>query len=339
MKTEMFMISEHEDCTSIKTIRNKHYDLIEEINFSLKDQSYSTSELYQIMIFKGLLKPTYFREFEKIVRLGVRQGLINPNMLVSKHTKGTRLPNFFVKEQWTRFFHNCNNPRTAVTCFLALWCGLRPSEVVKQRITDIDFEGNRIKIVQSKQSKDRFVPFLKEGHDIVKKWIKYSDATDYVFPSEMSHSVATENERHICTTTMRNEFRETLRNAGLDEKDGRYKKQNTPRSKYTFYVWRHSFATYWINKGMSPVFVKEAMGHVKMDTTINVYSHIENKNIVKAMADTREQKTKIEPIKPAKENKKEETNINTMIAERLIKGEITKEQAMEMKQFITQELN
>lgn len=94
MKTEMFILTEQEDCTSVKTIRTKHYDLIEEINTSLKQQSFSTSELYQIMIFKGLLKPTYFREFEKIVRLGVRQARMRSPEIIEGKANPLRIAEF-----------------------------------------------------------------------------------------------------------------------------------------------------------------------------------------------------------------------------------------------------
>ena len=315
MKPEMFVLETKSDGrTEISLIRNKHYDLIEEINTALKTQNYSPAELYQIMIYKGLLKPTYFREFEKIVRWGVRQGLINQNMLVSKLVKGRRLPNFFVKEQWTKFFQNCEDARTGTMCFLALWCGFRPSEVVKLRLQDIDFERNTIKVVQGKRSKDRIVPFLPEGHEIVKKWIKYSGATDYLFHSEESHSAATENQPHASQRTMTNGFREVIQKIGFDGADDRYKKQDSPRKRYTFYVWRHSFATYWINKGISPAFIKEAMGHSKIDTTINVYSHIADKNIIEAMQKLRPEEEK-PALKPANTN-----NTYSLIAERYMKG-------------------
>ena len=266
MKPEMFALEIKNDGRSeVKAQRNRYFDLIEEINTALQQQNYSPSELYQIMIYNRLLKPTFFREFEKVVRWGVRQGLINENMLVSKLVKGRRLPNSFKKEHWVKFFQNCDNPRTAVTSFLSFWCGLRPSEVTKMKVSDIDFDSEKIKIVQAKRSKDRIVPFRKEWHEVIKKWIKYAGATDYVFPSEESHSVATENQNHISQKTMTNGFRAVMEKTNMNETDDRYKKQNSPKKKYTFYVWRHSFATYWINKGISPAFIKEAMGHAKID--------------------------------------------------------------------------
>lgn len=334
MKPEMFVM-EIKPQNEVSTIRNKYFDLIEEINTTLQQQNYSTAELYQIMIYQRIVKPTFFREFEKIIRWGVRQGLINPNMLVSKRIKGRRLPNFFKKEQITKFFKNCEDPRTATTSFLSFWCGLRPSEVTKLRVNDIDFEGERIKIIQSKGSKDRIVPFLKQGHEIIKKWIRYSNATDYLFPSNESHSAATENQNHISQKTMTDGFRKTLEKAGLNETDDRYKKQNSPKKKYTFYVWRHTFATYWINKGISPAFIKEAMGHAKMDTTINVYSHIENGNIVGAMKELKQEKIEVKPAVQIQQS----NDKYTIIAERFMKGEITSQQAAEMKKFIASELN
>jgi len=323
MKTEMFTVQIAKDGRADLSIaRNTYFDLIDEINSVLGERSYSSSELYQIMIYRGRLKPTYFREFEKLIRWGVRQGLIDSGKLVSKTVKSQKLPNFFVKEQWIKFFKNCEDPRTATTCFIAFWCGLRPSEVMRLRMMDLDFEGERIKIIQSKRSKDRIVPFLKAGHSVVKRWIEYAGVKDYLFHSDVSLSAATENFPHISHKTMSNGFREVLERAGMKEEDDRYKGAKRARGKYTFYVWRHSFATYWINKGISPAFVKEAMGHVKMDTTINVYSHISNDKIIESMSSAR---PKEEIAKP------QSSCAKSLIAERFVRGELSKEEAMAMK--------
>lgn len=330
MKSELFTVQLQKDGrTDLNLAREHYFGLVEEVNTILSERNYSTSELYQILIYRGLVKPTLFREFEKFIRWGVRQGLIDPDKLISRTVKGRKLPNFFVKDQWVKFFKNCDDPRTAVTSFIAFWCGLRPSEVVRLKKSDLDFDENRLKIVQSKRDKDRIVPFLKEGHEVIKKWMKYSEVKEYLFYSDESHSAATENKPHISLTTMREGFRKALEKSGLDEKDTRYKGK---RGKYTFYAWRHSFATYWINKGVSPAFIKEAMGHAKMDTTINVYSHIANDNIINEMNKLRlVKKPVVQSFEPQAEVEVKDIDSKKLIAERFVRGEITKDEAMSMK--------
>ena len=46
------------------------------------------------------------------------------------------------------------------------------------------------------------------------------------------------------------------------------------RPKYTPYALRHYFASKLIEKGKDLKFIQEAMGHSKIEITLNVYGHL-----------------------------------------------------------------
>ena len=285
MKPEMFVLKTKKDNRSDFSgeFHKKVSELITEINKNLEKKNYSARELYEIMISNGILKPTYFIDFEKIVRWGIREGFVNPNKLVSKVVKGVRLPRDFSKDKLMTIFHAIEDPMLGVACFLALFCGLRIGEVCTIKVTDIDFENELIKIVQGKRSKDRMSPFLKEYHDVIQKWIKYSGAKTYLFYSDVSQSMATRNTPHISTRQISNKFNQVIETTNIKELDERYKKQERSRRVFTFHSFRHTFATRHLERGVSPAFVKKALGHARMDTTVNVYGHMKDNVMIQAL--------------------------------------------------------
>ncbi len=272
---ELFLVQENK-----KNLANQVFHVVNMINQNLEQCNYSVNELYQILIYQKVVAPTKQKEFEKIIRFGVREGLIDKNKLFSRKKKEKKLPNFFTKEELVKFFSNMPDIRTAVACFIAVTSGLRISEVIKLRIKDLDFSNEVVKIVQSKGYKDGFSPFLKENQAIVKKWIKYSKTEDYLFESVTSRSMATINEPYISAKTVRDGFNLALKASELDASDDRYK---TGRKKKTFHSLRHTFATHYLGRGVSPAIVKKAMRHEKMDTTVNVYGHITDNVMVNSL--------------------------------------------------------
>ena len=276
---ELFLVKKHEKKFE-GNLQWKVFEIINVVNDVLKEGNYSSNELYQILIYRGYLAPTKQREFEKILRLGIRHGLINKDKIRSKATKEKKLPNFFTKDELMKFFSNAKDVRAGVSCFIALTSGLRVSEVTKLRVRDLDFNNELMKIVQAKGHKDRFAPFLKEYHDVVRKWIDYAKVDDYLFESYESRSMATLNEPHVCIQTLQKDFRKVLKRAELDLEEDRYK---TGRKKKTFHSFRHTFATYHLGKGVSPAVVKQALGHESMDTTVNVYGHLTDSVMVNGL--------------------------------------------------------
>ena len=50
--------------------------------------------------------------------------------------------------------------------------------------------------------------------------------------------------------------------------------KNRPSKKIVLHEFRHSHASYLINKGVSPLIVAQRLGHSDVATTLNTYSHL-----------------------------------------------------------------
>ncbi len=259
----------------------RFYSLIDHINVVLGERIHSPSELYDELIYRRVLKPGFFKDFKRVLRTGMREGIIKKEKLFSKVSTSRKFPNFFTKEQMVKYFWACDDERVAMMSLIGLFCGLRTGEVTRIKIADIDFNVCLIKLVQTKGRKDRMAPLIPSLHGLVKKWIRYVGNTEYLFPSYEQHTMARIGEFHISQKTLTDGFNKVIVKAGLDATDARY---GDRRSKHTFYAFRHSFATLSIERRTPPEIVQRAMGHVKIDTTLSTYTHIRNPVMVESIA-------------------------------------------------------
>jgi integrase len=326
MQTAMFVTEPRVDNRSSvqSAIYNAYAAMLEEVNKLLQEQHFSAHELYEVLIHRGYLKPAFYRDFLKFLRWAVREGYISKDKIVSRTIKGVRIPNRFTKEQLLTYFHTVDDPRVAVASFIALWSGLRIGDVVKLKVSDFDFEREVVKVVQSKRSKDRIAPFLREGQPVVEKWVNYSGATDYLFPSYESHSMATLHEPHISVKTISEGFSKVLLSSGLQREDERYKLQSGKRKSFTFHTFRHTFCTYHLENEVPAAFVSRAAGHTHMDTTINIYGHMATGNMMQAFRRSYEKGHK---TKPEKKVAAPATGFDPMkeLAQKFITGEISED--------------
>ncbi len=156
-------------------------------------------------------------------------------------------------------------------------CGLRVSELVQLRISDLFFEEDFIKVT-GKGNKQRFVPISS----INKKYISiYKDeirvhmkiakgAEDFVFLNRRGKPLT----RAMIFTIIRQ----------LSEKIGLDKKI----SPHTF---RHSFATHLLRNGADLRAIQQMLGHESITTT-EVYVHLNRDDLAKTLAEFHPRKTK-----------------------------------------------
>ena len=83
--------------------------------------------------------------------------------------RGRKLPNVFNKVQLIELFESIEELLVFIGCLLALFCGLRISEVCNFKKKDMDLEDCKIKIVQGKGSKDRVVMLPQIMKPLVEK--------------------------------------------------------------------------------------------------------------------------------------------------------------------------
>lgn len=143
--------------------------------------------------------------------------------------------------------------------------GVRCSELVNIKMTDIDFKSKSI-IVFGKGKKSRLVLFGKKAKDGLKKYVEkerpflISDKdSPFLFLNYAGNKITTRSVQRICEM-----FREFL-------KIGR---------KLTPHKIRHSFATHLINQGVDLRVVQELLGHKTLSTT-QIYTQVSSSELAK----------------------------------------------------------
>lgn len=172
--------------------------------------------------------------------------------------------------------------------------GLRVSEVIRLRITDIDFEHNQLQIRNSKGKKDRFTIFplsllddiqsqIQKVHRIHKRDLannlghaplpyalhkKYPGASNslnwqFLFPSRnlvTDHNSNNTVRYHVSRSVLQRAFKEAAQKSGI-------------RKHVTLHVLRHSFATHLLQNNYDIRTVQELLGHENVSTTM-IYTHV-----------------------------------------------------------------
>ena len=182
--------------------------------------------------------------------------------------KGRKLPNVLNKKQLLQLFSCIKETDIFIASLLALCCGLRISEVCTLRKQDIDFENEKIKVVQGKGSKDRYVMLPEKLKPILERWFRIN-GSEYVIPAVFKGWMS-ESQLPI-------KFRKYLEEAGLlieTEKTA----HGQQRHAYSFHTLRHTFATFLLEKGVDLYYVQRALGHSDIHTT-QIYAHISNKDL------------------------------------------------------------
>lgn len=148
-------------------------------------------------------------------------------------------------------------------------CGLRVSELIDLKLSDINFNESYIR-VEGKGKKVRFVPLAPYTQKFFKLYSTYqkphacsSKSTDVAFLNTRGTALS-----RVMVFIM---IKEMAAKAGI------YRSI----SPHTF---RHSFATHLLQNGADLRFIQELLGHSSITTT-QVYTHLETENLRTAIID------------------------------------------------------
>lgn len=143
-------------------------------------------------------------------------------------------------------------------------CGLRVSELIDLKISDINFKEEYLK-VHGKGDKVRFIPLAKYTAKLLKNYLENvrihykvtKKSQDHVFLNSRGSSMS----RVIVFIIIKE----------LAEKAGIHKNI----SPHTF---RHSFATHLLQNGADLRYIQEMLGHSSITTT-EIYTHLKNEEL------------------------------------------------------------
>ncbi len=149
------------------------------------------------------------------------------------------------------------------TCYA---CGLRLSELVQIRLSQIDAEKHLLHVVQSKGRKDRLVPFssgLLSGWR--RLWQQHRSA-HWLFPT------APGRDGHLSLTGAQRIYTRTKRRLGITKRGG-------------IHALRHAFATHALCVGMPIHQLQRVLGHKHLGTTTRYLHYLPEEQIASTHID------------------------------------------------------
>ena len=181
------------------------------------------------------------------------------------------LPNVFNKKQLTQLFEAINDSHVFMGCLIALFCGLRISEVCSLKKQDVDLEAEKVFVRGGKGDKDRIVMLPSSLKPLITKWFMLTKDSEYY--------INTTYQNKYVETILSKNFKNAIRKAGLELKTFKTT-AGQQRYAYSFHTLRHTYATYLLEQGVDLYYIQRSLGHVDIHTT-QIYAYISNKDLQK----------------------------------------------------------
>jgi integrase/recombinase XerD len=177
---------------------------------------------------------------------------------IPRPKKPTQLPKVISEEKILRGLLSVKNIKHKAILMTAYSAGLRVSEVVHLKVTDINSDRMQIFVACAKGKKDRMVPLAKATLQILREYVKLYKPKEWLFEGQS-------NKEAYSSRSAQAIFNEI------------YKKMGLPKT-ISFHSLRHSFATHLLENGTDIKYIQEMLGHSDIKTTLR-YTHVSKKSI------------------------------------------------------------
>jgi len=164
-----------------------------------------------------------------------------------------KLPELLSREDIWRLLNACLHPRHRLLLATTYAAGLRVSEVVALKVSDLDADRMTVRVAQGKGAKDRYVPLAQR---LLQDWRAYWQIAPphvWLFP----HRPGT---RPLDVTMAQKIYTTAKRRAGIAKQGG-------------IHALRHAYATHLLEAGKDLQAVQYQLGHRHLSTTMR-YFHL-----------------------------------------------------------------
>jgi len=176
-----------------------------------------------------------------------------------------RLPAVLSPEEVAELIACAPNLKAQTALSVAYGAGLRSSEVVRLKSTDIDSDRMLIRINQGKGAKDRTALLSPAMLEQLKTWYRAARVKQQVRPG--SWLFPGQRGRHLSPRQLNRLFHQAADAAGI-------------KRRVSLHSLRHSFATHLLEKNTDIRVIQVLLGHKKLETTAR-YSHVASKTLLK----------------------------------------------------------
>ncbi len=165
----------------------------------------------------------------------------------------TRLPVVLSQEELGKFFQAVENTKYRTVLMTMYGAGLRLSEALGLRVTDIDSQRMVIRVEQGKGRKDRYVDLTPALLSALREYWKLYRPESWLFPAE-------KNAHAVHPTAVQKACKEARLRAGLTK-------------PVTTHTMRHCYGTHQLEAGKDLRTIQLRMGHSSLHTTA-LYLHV-----------------------------------------------------------------
>jgi site-specific recombinase XerD len=237
---------------AFSTFKIYTYWIVKYFNFSLKNPN--LYEKKSISVFLDTIKSSEqrrlaYQSIRNYYKLSLKTNCpyILENIKVKK-----RLPLVLSKEEILSILSSIKNDTHRLMISFLYGSGLRISELINIKVTDINLQNNTLQIKNSKGNKDRITIISEKLKDQIKKAMIRKSSESYLF--------TTNKNKKYCKRTIQQIFNTALIKSKINK-------------KATCHTLRHSFATHLIQEGVDIRTIKKLLGHKSIKTTM-IYLHL-----------------------------------------------------------------
>jgi len=194
----------------------------------------------------------------------------NPFKYVSTPKKEKKLPKYLGVEELELIFNIPNlltplGQRDKVILEVLYATGIRVSELVDIKISDIDFYRKEIRVL-GKGNKERIDPFGDYCLDAIDLFL------------EDGRKKILEKHHTSCDYLIINEHGKKITTRGVEKIIDNIVKKASLKKHISPHMLRHSFATHLLNEGCDIRTVQELLGHESLEST-QIYTHVSNERL------------------------------------------------------------
>jgi integrase/recombinase XerD len=176
---------------------------------------------------------------------------------IPRPKKQSKLPKVIAIQDVKRLFETTLNIKHNTLLKLCYGMGLRVSEIVNLKITDIDSKAMQVFIARAKGKKDRYANLPESILEQLRAYYKDYKPKEYLFEGQYGGKYSVRSAQQV--------FKNALLQAKINKTLG-------------IHSLRHSFATHLLENGTDVRFIQELLGHKDIRTTL-LYTNVSDKSI------------------------------------------------------------
>lgn len=195
------------------------------------------------------------------IKFYFEQVLHRPHMFfdIPRPKKPQLLPKTLERTEITKMIAATSNIKHRLILKLCYGMGLRVSEVVKLKISDISSSNMQVRIERGKGKKDRYVNLPSTVLGEMREYYKMYKPKQYLFEGQYGGAYNLRSAQSV--------FREAMTRAGISKRVG-------------IHSLRHSYATHLLEYGTDVAFIQKLLGHKDIKTTMT-YLNITDRQLKK----------------------------------------------------------